>query len=77
MPYYKEHATVRSRIDNKLREIEFGPQPDSLVPANPFASLAESRFAHANPEKFGGKKGLKEWENATDYASLPEKVKKK
>ena len=36
---------------------------DGLVPKNPFASKLQSAFAHANPSKFGGKKGLAEWEN--------------
>jgi hypothetical protein len=39
----------------------------------PFLSLKQSRFAHANPEKFGGAKGLREWDKATDFSSLPEK----
>jgi hypothetical protein len=51
---------------------EFG----GLVPPNPFASLAESRFAHANPSKFGGKAGLKEWDKSTDYSKIPKRVKK-
>jgi hypothetical protein len=37
----------------------------------PFKSEAQQRFAYANPEKFGGKKGLKEWSDATDFKSLP------
>jgi hypothetical protein len=47
-----------------------------LVPKNPFASLAESKFAHANPEKFGGEKGLDEWDKSTDFSKIPNKVKK-
>jgi hypothetical protein len=39
----------------------------------PFESKAQQRFAHANPEKFGGAKGLKEWDDATDFKHLPEK----
>jgi len=76
MPYYKEHATVRSRIDNKLREIEFGPQPDSLVSANPFASLAQAGYLHEHPEILG-KSGLAEWDSATKGKHLPKYVKKK
>lgn len=41
----------------------------------PFHSKAQRRFAHANPEKFGGKKGIKEWEEKTPK-NIPEKVKK-
>jgi hypothetical protein len=41
----------------------------------PFQSKAQRRFAHANPEKFGGKKGIKEWEEKTPK-NIPEKVKK-
>ncbi len=42
----------------------------------PFKSDAEARFAHAHPEKFGGKEGLKEWDAATDFSKIPEKKKK-
>lgn len=31
----------------------------------PFVSSKQRAFAHANPEKFGGESGLKEWESAT------------
>jgi hypothetical protein len=41
----------------------------------PFKSKAQRRFAHANPEKFGGKKGIKEYEEDTPK-NIPEKVKK-
>jgi hypothetical protein len=41
----------------------------------PFRSESQRRFAHAHPEKFGGKKGIKEWENKTSK-DIPEKVKK-
>ena len=41
----------------------------------PFTSKAQRIFAHANPEKFGGKEGVKEWEEKTPK-KLPEKVKK-
>lgn len=41
----------------------------------PFRSESQRRFAHANPEKFGGKKGVKEWESKTPK-DIPEKVKK-
>lgn len=42
----------------------------------PFKSSAQQKFAYANPEKFGGKKGLKEWSNATDFSSLPARKNK-
>lgn len=42
----------------------------------PFDSKAQQRFAYANPSKFGGKKGLKEWSAATDFSKLPEKANK-
>jgi hypothetical protein len=41
----------------------------------PFTSKAQRKFAYANPEKFGGKEGIKEWESKTPK-KLPEKVKK-
>lgn len=40
----------------------------------PFKSKAQQGFAYANPDKFGGKKGLAEWSADTDFNSLPEKV---
>ena len=42
----------------------------------PFKSKSQRRFAYANPEKFGGKKGIKEWESKTPSA-IPESVEKK
>lgn len=73
----KEHALhVTSRTTGKSVEVGFGPNGGGLVPANPFASLAQARFAHANPEKFGGKKGLDEWDKETSFGSIPKKVKK-
>lgn len=41
----------------------------------PFASKAQQRFLHAHPEKVGGKKKLKEWDQATDFSNLPERKK--
>ena len=38
----------------------------------PFKSVAQQRFLEAHPEKLKGK--IKEWEKATDFKSLPEKV---
>lgn len=73
----EEHGLhVTSRTTGKKVEIGFGPQGGGLVPANPFASIAQARFAHANPGKFGGKKGLDEWDAETSFGSLPKKVKK-
>lgn len=40
----------------------------------PFKSKAQQGFLEAHPEKVGGKEKLKEWEQATDYSKLPEKV---
>jgi hypothetical protein len=37
----------------------------------PFKSKAQQRFAYAHPEKFGGKKGLKEWSSHTNFKTLP------
>ena len=42
----------------------------------PFASKAQQRFLHANPEKVGGEKKLAEWDKSTDFSKLPEKKKK-
>ena len=73
--YTTEHQKIKSRVTGREHEIMFGPLPGGLVPANPFASEIQSRFAHANPSKFGGKAGLKEWDKATDYSKIPKKVK--
>ena len=40
----------------------------------PFESKAQQRFAYANPSKFGGKEGLKEWSSKTDFSKLPERA---
>ena len=71
-----EHDTIVSRTTGRKREISMGVQGQGLVPKNPFASKLQSRFAHANPEKFGGKKGLKHWDDVTNYNNLPSRVKK-
>jgi len=71
--YVKEHQMVPSRLGNRAREVSFGPTFDGLVPANPFLSKLQSAFAHANPSKFGGKKGLKEWDKSTNYGQIPAK----
>lgn len=43
----------------------------------PFVSKKQERFAYANPEKFGGDEGLKEWSSDTDQESLPEAAPKR
>jgi hypothetical protein len=73
--FWKEHETVPSRLGGKAREISFGPLPNGLVPANPFASIAQEGYLHAHPEKLGAK-GLAEWDASTKGKSLPEHVKK-
>lgn len=70
-----EHDTIRSRTTGRKLEISMGPQPNGLVPKNPFASLAQEGFLHAHPEKLG-KAGLKEWDAATKGKHLPKHVKK-
>lgn len=73
--YYPEHATVTSRTTGRKHEIGFGPQPGGLVPANPFASLAQEGYLHAHPAKLGKDK-LKEFDEASKGKKLPYKVKK-
>ncbi len=81
----KEHDKIVSRTRGVKMEIGVGPHGASqeegefggLVSANPFASQLQQRFAYANPEKFGGKAGLKEWSDATNQKTLPEKARKK
>lgn len=72
-----EHDKVRSRTTGKQVEICMGPHCSGLVPANPFASIAQARFLHAHPEKVGGEGALKEWDSATNFKSIPKKAKKK
>lgn len=38
----------------------------------PFKSKAQQRFLHAHPEKVGGEGKLKEWDESTDFSTLPE-----
>ncbi len=72
----KEHGLhVTSRTTGKSVEVTFGPQGSGLVPANPFASLAQEGYLHAHPEKLG-KTALDEWDSATKGKKLPEHVKK-
>lgn len=73
---HKEHGLkVTSRTNGKTVDVGFGPQGGGLVPANPFASLAQEGFLHAHPEKLGAKK-LAEFDAATKGMKLPKKVKK-
>ena len=71
--FTKEHQTITSRTTGRESEISFGPLPGGLVPANPFASLAQAGYMHSHPEKLG-KKGLAEWDAATKGKHLPKKV---
>lgn len=68
-----EHDKIRSRTTGKLVEIGMGPN-SGMVPANPFASLAQAGYLHAHPEKLGAKK-LAEFDAATTGKKLPHKVK--
>jgi hypothetical protein len=70
----KEHDKITSKTTGKSIEISLGPNANGLVPANPFASLAQEGFLHAHPEKLG-KSGLAEWDAATKGKKLPKKVK--
>ena len=80
--YTSEHETVKSRLTGRNHEISFGPLPAAAnpvnggqLPANPYKSLAQERYMHANPEVLG-KAALKEWDASTKGKHLPEKVKK-
>jgi hypothetical protein len=72
--YMHEHDHVQSRLGGKSREISMGPHGAGLVPANPFASLAQEGYLHAHPEKLGPKK-LAEFDAATKGKHLPKHVK--
>ncbi len=69
-----EHDTVRSRTTGRKIEISMGPQPDGMVPKNPFASLAQEGYLHAHPDKLGPKT-LAEFDAATKGKHLPKRVK--
>ena len=70
-----EHQTIESRITGKKHEIDFGPLPGGLVPANPFASEMQRGYMNAHPEVLG-EKGLKEWNSASKGLKLPKSAKK-
>ena len=74
--YTREHDYVISRINGAAYNVSFGPQPGGLVPANPFASIAQERFLNAHPEKLGKEK-LNEFNQASKGLKLPKKVKSK
>lgn len=70
-----EHDKIMSRTRGKMMEIGMGPNGGGLVPANPFASLAQAGYMHANPEILG-KKGLLEWDESSKGRKIPKHVKK-
>lgn len=74
-PEMNEHDKVRSRTTGRDVEISMGPNGGGLVPANPFASLAQEGYLHAHPEKLGAEK-LAEFDRETKGMKLPEHVKK-
>ena len=72
----KEHGLhITSRTTGRKVEVTFGPQGGGLVPANPFASLAQEGYLHAHPTILGKEK-LSEFDAATKGKSLPQRVKK-
>lgn len=70
----KEHTSLVSRTNGKTYEVSLGPVGGGLVPANPFASLAQEGWAHSHPDKFG-RKNLAEFDAATKGKHLPARVK--
>lgn len=73
--FMHEHDKIKSRITGRVREISMGPHGGGLVPANPFASLAQAGYLHAHPEILGKNK-LAEFDAATKGKHLPKRVKK-
>ncbi len=77
-----EHEKIYSRTLCRDVEIGIGPLPvgpsgiGGLVGKNPFASLAQASYMHANPSVLG-KSALKEWDRASKGRKIPYKVKKK
>jgi len=74
-PIREHEMKLVSRTNGKKYEVGFGPQPNNLVPANPFASLAQAGYMHSHPSILG-KAGLSEWDAATKGKKLPKHVKK-
>ena len=70
-----EHQVVHSRTTGKEIEISMGVHGAGLVPANPFASLAQEGYLHEHPEKLGKEK-LAEFDRASKGMKLPKRVKK-
>ena len=75
-----EHDKIVSRTRGVSMEIAVGTHGRAknsyggLVPSNPFASLAQEGWAHANPKKFG-EANLAEWDKASKGRKIPEHVK--
>lgn len=74
IPYMREHDKIISRTTGREHEISMGMHGDGLVPANPFASLAQAGYMHTHPEILG-KKGLAEWDASTKGRHLPKHVR--
>jgi len=73
--FVREHDYIISRTTGAAVEVKFGPQPGNLVPANPFASLAQAGYLHSHPEILGKDK-LAEFDKASKGRKIPYKVKK-
>lgn len=71
-----EHDTVRSRTTGQTVEIDMGMPGDGRVPKNPFASIAQQGYMHANPDVLGPKK-LAEFDRASKGLKLPKKAAKR
>jgi hypothetical protein len=77
-----EHTKIVSRTRGVELEIAVGPHGTSqkegdfggLVSKNPFASIAQAGYMHANPGILG-KKGLAEWDAASKGREIPKRVK--
>jgi len=73
LEHTSEHDTRTSRITGRKHEIHMGVHGAGLVPANPFASLAQEGYLHAHPEKLGKEK-LAEFDKATKGMKLPKRT---
>lgn len=70
---FSEHDTVTDRMTGRKVRVDWGIQQHK-VPKNPFASLAQEGYMHANPEILG-KEDLAHWDKETKGKKLPKKVK--
>jgi hypothetical protein len=75
-PREEREKEIQAKIQSEIADMVARKKAQKSEPLmKPFRSQAQRRFAYAHPEKFGGKKGIKEWESKTPK-DIPEKLHK-